>query len=114
MPLKQAIVVRSDLGMGKGKIAAQAAHASLAAVRKAKAGDVDEWEASGCAKIVLKVQGERELLAVFTAAKDGKLPAALIKDAGHTQIAAGTATAVAVGPADKEKVDAITGGLKLL
>ena len=27
--LKQAIVIRTDLGMGKGKIAAQASHASV-------------------------------------------------------------------------------------
>lgn len=114
MAFKQAIVVRTDLGMGKGKVAAQCSHASLAAYKKTSAQARDKWEASGTEKIVLKVSGEKELLEVLEAGKAAKLPCALVKDAGHTQIPSGTATAVAVGPALEAEVDAITGKLKLL
>ncbi|HKT22898.1 MAG TPA: aminoacyl-tRNA hydrolase, partial [Nitrososphaerales archaeon] len=56
--MKQAIVVRTDLGMGKGKVAAQAAHASLSAAeaaRERKPKWYDAWKEGGQAKIVLKV-----------------------------------------------------------
>ncbi len=114
MDYKQAIIVRSDLGMGKGKIAAQASHASLAAYKKATSQAREKWEASGTEKIVLRAAGEKELLELFEAGRRAKLPAALVKDAGHTQIPSGTATAVAIGPALEAEVDAITGKLKLL
>ncbi len=114
MGFKQAIVVRSDLGMGKGKVAAQASHACLAAYKKASAHARGKWEAGGSEKIVLKVGSERELAEVFEAGRRAKLPCVLVKDAGRTQIPSGTATAVAVGPALEAEVDAITGKLKLL
>ena len=54
--MKQAIVVRTDLQMGKGKVAAQVAHASLAAAeasQEKRAGWYREWKGEGQAKIVL-------------------------------------------------------------
>lgn len=117
MSFKQAIVLRMDLGMGKGKLAVQCAHASLEAFRKAfeKAEEpVEEWLSSGAEKIVLKVPGEKALRVVYSQALKAKLPSSLILDAGRTQIPAGTPTAVAIGPAEESKVDAITGKLKLL
>jgi len=56
--MKQAIVVRSDLKMGKGKVAAQVAHASLSAAefaRQRKPGWYEGWKEGGQAKIVLKL-----------------------------------------------------------
>ncbi len=103
--------------MGVGKIAAQCSHASLQAYQKALEKDEDaarEWSEGGAAKIVLKVQGEKELKMLYGAALKAKLPAALIIDAGHTQIPSGTPTAVAIGPCEESKIDAITGELKLL
>lgn len=111
---KQALVLRSDLKMGKGKIAAQCAHASVLAMEKADGDAVDEWKSSGMKKICLKVGGERELIEIFNQAKRARLACALVRDAGFTQIEAGTATAVGVGPASEERVDAVTGKLKLL
>jgi len=112
MELKQVIVVRSDLKMGKGKVAAQVAHAAVSAADKSNY--KTEWVARGQRKTVLKVSGEKELLAVFAAARDAGLPAALIEDAGHTQLQPGTKTCVAVGPAPEDELDRITGELKLL
>lgn len=111
---KQAIVLRSDLGMGKGKIAAQAAHASIAAYRLSAEADRKKWQASGEEKVALKVGSENELIELFGQAKARKLPAALIRDAGRTQIPAGTVTALAIGPAEERLVDEVTGKLKLL
>ena len=115
--MKQAIAVRTDLGMGKGKVAAQVAHASLSAAEAArqKKGEwYEAWKEEGQAKIVLKVGSESDLREVFGKAKRAGLPASLIEDRGLTQVEPGTATCVGVGPAPDAEVDAITGKLKLL
>ena len=115
--MKQAIVVRSDLRMGKGKVAAQVAHASLAsaeAARERKADWYDEWKEEGQAKIVLKVETEAELNELFRKAKSAGLPASLIQDKGLTQVEPGTVTCLGVGPGPDAAVDEITGKLKLL
>ncbi len=116
MAYKQVIAVRADLKLGKGKLAAQAAHASLEAYLKArqKAPDaVEEWLRSGAEKVVVKVGGEGELLELFE--KLRKLfPCALIQDAGRTQIEPGTKTCVGIGPAKEMELDKFTGHLKLM
>ena len=114
MVCKQVIVVRNDLKLGKGKIAAQAAHASLEAYKKADKGDVVEWETEGTKKIVLKVGDLKGLLDIFEKLKKAKLKPALIKDAGLTEVAPGTITCLGVGPVDENGVDKITGHLKML
>ncbi len=114
---KQAIILRSDLGMGKGKLVAQGCHASIDAFEKARSSKsdwVEEWKEGGCRKIVVKVQSERELVEVFMRAKKATLPCSLISDAGHTQVEPGSKTAVAIGPAPEEEIDKITDKLKLL
>ena len=63
---------------------------------------------------MLKVKDEKELIKYFQTAKDQGLPTALITDAGRTCIAPGTKTAVAIGPADEEEIDNITGELGML
>jgi PTH2 family peptidyl-tRNA hydrolase len=115
--LKQVIIVRNDLGMSKGKLAVQVAHASVIAAFEAfrsKKEWFEEWWKSGQKKIVVKVSGEMELLELYEKAVRNGLPASLVKDAGLTELPPGTTTAVAVGPAPDEVVDKLTGGLKLL
>ncbi len=115
--MKQAIVVRSDIKMGKGKLAAQVAHASLSAAEEAmgrRAEWFDEWKGEGQAKIVLKTGSEEALRELFKEAKAAKLPAALIEDRGLTQLEPGTVTCVGIGPGPDESLDKITGKLKLL
>ncbi|MBI4360458.1 peptidyl-tRNA hydrolase [Candidatus Micrarchaeota archaeon] len=114
MAYKQALIVRTDLGMGKGKIAAQCAHGSISAYLKADSESRAAWVNSGMEKVVLKVQSEKELATLFQKAKKAGLPAAIITDAGHTQIAPGTKTVVGIGPAEEDELDALTGDLKLL
>jgi len=112
--MKQSIAVRMDLDMGKGKMAVQCAHASIDAFLKAGKQEREEWLSEGMKKVVVKVSSERELEEVFELAKAAKLPAAIINDAGLTQLEPGTATAVGIGPAADAKIDKITGKLKLL
>lgn len=118
--MKQAIVLRRDIEMGRGKAAVQAAHASCEAVftimesrRREWKEWLEEWRREGQKKVVLRVDSLGELLEVFDKARVEGLPASLVVDAGHTQLPPGTKTAVAVGPAPEELVDRITGGLRL-
>jgi len=115
--MKQAIVVRNDLRMGKGKLAAQAAHASLSAAELAQARKprwYAGWKSEGQAKIVLKVESEEELEELFSKAKAAGLPSSLIQDKGLTQLEPGTVTCLGIGPGPDAEIDAITGKLKLL
>lgn len=114
--IKQVVVVRTDLGMGKGKIAGQVGHACVLGaenVRKSHPDWFEQWW-NGQEKIILKVSSEKELLEVKKAAIELGLPYSEVTDAGHTQIAPGTLTCISVGPAPEDLVDKVTGHLKLL
>lgn len=115
--IKQVILARNDLGMGKGKLAAQVAHASilsyLEAVKENKE-VVDEWLAAGQKKIVLKVDDEKMIEKLYKAFKFKKIPCALVNDAGLTQLPPGTITTLGVGPWKKSEIDFFTSALKLL
>lgn len=115
--IKQAILVRNDLDMGKGKTAAQVAHASLMSYFEAEKKDrkiAEEWLRTGEKKIVLKVNDEKELRKLFEAFKYKGIPCALVSDAGLTELPPGTVTALGIGPWIKEEIDRFTSALKLL
>lgn len=114
MSFKQAILVRHDLQLPKGKMAAQCAHAAVEAALRAGKADLDAWRREGMAKIVLKVADEEELYAYIQEAKDAGLATSVITDAGHTVVEPGTVTCGAIGPGDEDAVDAITKDLKLV
>lgn len=111
--MKQAIAARTDIGMGTGKLAAQVAHASLQAYEDADGDARREWKSEGQKKVVLKAGGESALFDLAEAARREGLPHAVVRDAGHTQLEPGTATALAVGPARDDLVDRVTGDLSL-
>ncbi|SDQ41807.1 peptidyl-tRNA hydrolase Pth2 [Natronobacterium texcoconense] len=111
--MKQAIVARTDVGMGQGKLAAQVAHASLSAYEKAERRTQDRWKQGGQKKVVLKGESERQLHELSEIADSKGIANALIRDAGHTQLEPGTVTALAVGPAEEDIVDRVTGELSL-
>ncbi|GGI99626.1 peptidyl-tRNA hydrolase [Halobellus salinus] len=111
--MKQAIVARTDLGMGRGKLAAQVAHASLSAYEDTSDRTRKQWKGEGQKKIVLKADGESELFGLADAAERRGLPNAIVRDAGHTQLEPGTVTCLAVGPGDEDEVDRVTGDLSL-
>jgi PTH2 family peptidyl-tRNA hydrolase len=111
--MKQAIVARADLGMGEGKLAAQVAHASLSAYEDAGSRARKRWKGEGQKKVVLQASGEDAVFALAEKANAEGLPNAVVRDAGHTQLDPGTVTALAVGPADDDLVDRVTGDLSL-
>jgi PTH2 family peptidyl-tRNA hydrolase len=114
---KQVLVIRTDLGMSKGKIAAQAGHAAVSAAEEARKKWPDWWKAwlnEGQCKVAVKVQSEQELLELEREAETLKLPHALISDRGLTELPPDTITCLGIGPAPSIEIDKITGKLPLL
>ncbi|EEB09784.1 aminoacyl-tRNA hydrolase [Schizosaccharomyces japonicus yFS275] len=113
---KMVLVVRTDLGMTKGKVAAQCAHAALACYRMATRVDpklLQFWERTGQAKIALQAHSEEELELLQAQALSLGLCAYIIHDAGRTQIASGSATVLGIGPGPISVVNQVTGKLRL-
>ncbi|KAF8953793.1 hypothetical protein CPC16_007778 [Podila verticillata] len=107
---------RSDLGMGKGKAAAQCCHATLANYKelaKKAPKTLKQWEYCGQAKVTLKIENEEDMLLLQAQAMSLGLAAHSIRDAGRTQIAAGSRTVLAVGPGPVSVINSVTGHLKL-
>jgi peptidyl-tRNA hydrolase, PTH2 family len=101
--------------MGRGKIAAQASHAAVAAaLASIGTPNFAGWLQAGQPKVVLRVGSQEDLYAVAEQAAEAGLPVQVIHDAGRTQVAEGTPTCCAIGPAEDIKIDAITGQLSLL
>lgn len=116
MEYKLVIVVREDLKMTPGKLAAQVAHAAVSSSLSAKAKKTkwfSEWYKEGQRKVVLKVPGAQELKEIDREAANAGLPHALITDAGLTELPPNTITCVGIGPAPEREVDSITGSLPL-
>ncbi|QKR00021.1 peptidyl-tRNA hydrolase [Metallosphaera tengchongensis] len=117
--MKMVIIVRTDINMGKGKIAAQVAHAAVSLVLQAFSGGtwrdwLDSWLSEGQPKIVVKINSLEDLLSRVERARRDNLPVAVISDAGKTQVEPGTITCAGIGPGPEEEIDRITGDLKLL
>lgn len=140
MTIKQIIVMRTHYPDGKGgtrkvrqgKMIAQGAHASMKVIfdHFQDSGDgryelgpdegwdwsvVRQWVEGKFTKIVVGVETEAELLVLRDQAAAAGLPYSLIQDAGDTEFGGvPTYTALAIGPAQAERLDPITGTLKLL
>lgn len=137
MTLKQVIVMRTDLNMRKGKMVAQGAHASMKVLLDAASTTYAEeglggggypisldipldanfrpWLEGAFTKVCLKAESEQELDELYLAAKNSGLPCSLIIDNGLTEFnGIKTKTCIAIGPAQSDEIDKITGHLKLL
>lgn len=112
--MKQVLIVNNALKLPKGKLAAQVAHASVAAYLEAGPAAQQAWLADGMPKVVLRGDDEQALLRLQAEAASLGLPACLIEDAGRTVIPEGTITCLGLGPAEDADLDALTGDLKLL
>lgn len=134
--VKQVIVVRKDLNMRKGKIAAQVAHASMKVwfdrmlLSKSDSGEIEgyvlgtyndltqemiDWKEDIYTKIVVGCETEDDLFIIKKQCEENNIPFALIKDAGLTEFNNNeTYTCIAVGPDENEKIDIITKEYKLL
>lgn len=130
--IKQVLVVRKDLNMRKGKIAAQCAHASMKVVLDqmfkhqvdhepaltlvmGEGSPLHLWLEGAFAKICVSVNSETELDEVYNKAKEAGILASIIVDSGRTEFhGVPTKTVVAIGPDWGESIDPITGHLPLL
>ena len=118
--MKLALVVRTDLDMGRGKIAAQVAHAAVAATLAGLGGaglgraSLVRWLEDGQPKVVLRATSAEHLEEIVQQAQLAGLPVEPVRDAGRTQVTAGTLTCCAIGPAEAAAIDAVTGRLALL
>lgn len=113
---KMILVVRNDLKMGKGKVAAQCSHAAVAAYKQVQRRNPEllkQWEYCGQPKVVVKAPDEDTLIDLLGHAKEVGLPISLIQDAGRTQIAPGSRTVLGIGPGPADLIDSVTGDLKL-
>ena len=135
---KMMIVMRRDLKMRKGKIAAQAGHACVDVILMAlkKEGRLDnitvtedgaelladdkeatplsEWFEYGCAKICVYVDSEEELMEIAEKAKEKGVLVSVIIDAGMTEFhGVPTKMCLALEPLPAETADGITGNLPL-
>lgn len=114
---KLVVVVRRDLKLSPGKLAVQVGHAAVECALKAKAEQervFRKWKSEGQKKVVVRVDGERELHEVRMAAEARGLITSLISDAGLTEVPPGTVTVLGVGPGPDAQLDPVTGRLPLL
>ena len=117
MEFKQVIIVRKDLRMGTGKIAAQVGHAVVLGVEETRKSHklwLKSWFNEGQPKIVVKVHSLEELIQVQRDAQDLRIPVVVVQDRGLTQIPSGTLTCACIGPAPSYIIDKVTSELKLL
>lgn len=112
--MKQVILVRNDIKMSVGKKIVQACHASVGAALNTDRKTLDRWSETGAKKIALKTADGGTLEKFYGSARKAKLPCFLVADAGLTELSPGTITALAIGPAEDNKIDRITGSIKLL
>jgi PTH2 family peptidyl-tRNA hydrolase len=122
--IKQVIVVRKDLHMRRGKEIAQGSHASMAFITRQllTVGTMEmhltdaawTWLNGQFTKVCLQVNSEQELLDLHMKAIAAGLESHIITDAGKTEFNnVPTKTCLAIGPDEAEKIDAVTGDLRL-
>ena len=110
------VVVRTDLGLSKGKMAAQVSHAAVNCAIKSKKSDslnFNNWFSEGQKKVVLKASEESELRKLQQHAREMGLISSLITDAGLTEVPPGTVTCIGIGPSSDSDIDSITGNYPL-
>ncbi len=110
---KQVIVLRTDLKLSRGKLAVQAAHAAIIGYELSDKRILEKWKMEGQKKIALKANSEKELFELREKARKLGLVAEVVRDAGLTEVAPGTVTALVIGPDEESKIDRVTGNLPL-
>jgi len=116
--VKMMLCVREDLKMKKGKIGAQCSHATLGlymkiANKKKYEKMLEDWLTKGQKKIVAKLKDEGAMNLLVSKATDAGIAFHVVQDAGHTQVAAGSRTVIALIDYEN-KMNTITSRLKLM
>lgn len=107
-----ALVVRSDLGMVRGKIASQCCRAFWGEAKKLQQRDYDSlvaWERDGHTIVVHQVESEEAIVQLRKSAKQAGITSHTMLDRSSNH-----KTAMAIGPARLDKLQQLTGHLKLL
>ena len=105
------IVVNTDLKLSTGKLCAQVGHAVQDVVISCR-GNKKRWNSyknNGSAKIVLKADQQ-----TFDELLECSCKKFIVIDAGKTEIASGTVTAIGFAPMYDSEIPEIIKGLKLL
>ena len=110
---KVVVLVRTDLEMSAEKVAAQVGHAAIAAYRQGKPTEVQTWQSTGEALIVLKANSQQMMAVLGKRAQEAGLDVNSIQDAGRTEMEPGSMTVMAIGPAEVSRIDAVTDRLEL-
>ncbi len=113
---KQCIVLRADLEMSVGKLISQACHAAVESsyeTRRRKPRIWRRWREEGAKKVVLRVDSLEELEELAEKAEELGIVNVIIRDLGLTEVPPGTITALGLGPDLSERMDRVTGHLKL-
>ncbi|SRR5258708_35883577 len=110
---KMVLVVRTDLNMTTGKIAAQAGHAVANLMLGTRNEEFANWISSGMKKVCLQADSEAKILEMEKRAKEHGIDCYIVRDAGLTSVPTGTITCLGIGPAKDKKIEKITGSLKL-
>lgn len=110
------LAVRRDLPLSRGKRDAQVGHAFGRLYLNALGHDPEKFQqylADNEPKITVRVDSEAELLRVAEECRKLEIPCELIRDAGRSEIAAGTVTVCAFGPDRRENLSSFLRRLQL-
>ena len=115
MSFKMCILVRDDLKMSKGKVLAQVSHSMVDATVKAYTHTqlFFKWRADGEKIVILKVPNDKTLMYIMNIAERKGVNCGYTADAGLTEVQCGTITVGYVGPDYEDKIEKLTGQLKL-
>ncbi|MCI4347329.1 MAG: aminoacyl-tRNA hydrolase [Thermoplasmata archaeon] len=114
---KMVLVIRGELRLTPGKAAVQVAHGAVMLTDLARRRDptaVDAWLREGQKKIAVVSPTLSDMEELRLRAGRKSIPTIWVEDAGLTEVAPGTRTCLAIGPATSGAIDPITGDLPLL
>jgi PTH2 family peptidyl-tRNA hydrolase len=114
---KLVIITRADLKLSTGKLIAQACHAAVDCVDKAKQENHTAWKKwhdEGQKKVALQADDLAELGMLAKKADELDIVNSMIQDRGLTEVAPGTVTVLGIGPDRADRIDKVTGNLPLL
>ena len=111
------LVVRGELRLTTGKVAAQVAHGAVMLAHRIERESptrFTDWWKNGQRKIVLEARTLDQMEELDRSARARRIPTAWVEDAGLTEVPPGTRTCLALGPAQDFEIDPVTAGLPLL
>ena len=111
---KCVLLVRSDLEMSTGKIAAQCGHGIAQTMKGSNKQIIRGWMKTGEKIVVLSISSFDKMTTIKKKANKMGMFSKIIYDAGHTEVDPNTPTVCVVGPYHDDSVTSITNHLPLL